>query len=74
MHGSHKYVHFQALNYLINHLFGDVDAHDRVGLQFRHPGLDTPILIPFMRRDQLNAEVIMRRIEQVCCLEILLGN
>ena len=43
----------------------DAAPQDRVGLLIRHPGLDTPILIPFRQRDQLDAETILRHMEEV---------
>ena len=43
----------------------DAAPEDRVGLQIRHPGLDHPILIPFRRRDQIDAETILRHMEEV---------
>lgn len=36
-----------------------------MGLQIRHPGLDKPILIPFRPREKLDAETILRHIEEV---------
>ena len=53
------------MQYAVDHMMGDAALQDRVGLLIRHPGLDRPILIPFRRRDQLDAETILRHMEQV---------
>ena len=43
----------------------DAAPEDSVGLLIRHPGLDKPILVPFRRRDELDAETILRHMEAV---------
>ena len=55
----------QATDSLLDQAFSDAKANDRVGLEIRHPGLDTPILIPFGKRSVLDAETIVRHLEQV---------
>jgi hypothetical protein len=55
----------EALQHVINNIFADMHDDDRLGLQINHPGLDRPILIPFCRYDQLDAESVLRRIQKV---------
>ena len=56
---------FQAIQHAFDQIMRAAAANDRVGLLIRHPGLDTPILIPFRKRDQLDAETILRHMEEV---------
>ena len=56
---------FQAFDHILDNVFEGVQPQDRVGLQIRHPGLEHPIPIPFRRRDQLDANVVLHHIENV---------
>lgn len=55
----------EAIQHAFDHMMRRAADQDRVGLLIRHPGLDHPILIPFRRRDQLDAETILRYMEEV---------
>ena len=53
------------LNNLLDRLAGDMDDNDRIRLVITHPALDHSINLPFMRRDQLDAERTINEIELV---------
>ena len=55
----------QAIDTLLDQQFANAHPQDRVGMQINHPGLNTPILIPFRAREQLNADTIVEHIEAV---------
>lgn len=59
------YCLFQALDYLLDHIFNDTQEQDQIGIEIRHPGLDRPILIPFRPRNLLDAETILKFIEEI---------
>lgn len=55
---------FQALDFVLDQVFNDAQQQDQIGIEIRHPGLDRPILIPFRQRDMLDAETILKYIEE----------
>ena len=46
-------------------MFDGVRPGDRVGIRIQHPGLDRPVNVPIRRRDKLDAEVVLKEIEDV---------
>lgn len=53
------------MDYVLDRVFPDAQPQDLIGLEIRHPGLDIPILIPFNPRRVLDAETLLRFIEEV---------
>jgi len=39
--------------------------NDRIGIEIRHPSLETPILIPFRKREDLSGDQFLHEIERV---------
>ena len=60
----HTFVQ-QAFGAILERCLVGVGPSARVGLEIRHPGLNTTFYVPFGRRDQLNADTIAQKIEDV---------
>jgi hypothetical protein len=54
-----------AMGALLAKVLEGVKPSDKVGIEVKHPGLQTDILIPLLRRDKLNADTIAQYIADV---------
>jgi len=55
----------EAFDGMIDDIVAGMPGHDQVGMVLHTTQLDNPIELPFMRRDQLTANHILSRVEQV---------
>jgi hypothetical protein len=54
-----------AMNEVLEELTRDADPQDMVRLTLSHPSLNNEIWIPFMRADELTADIVMEQIAKV---------